>query len=181
MTQEELLELLRGFGSSLFRLEARQVYTVPQEADRLRAFAQGRPLPPRPAGSLQLVTDAVAAGKRIERVRVIEYPLTDYTRFELAAYPENVAAGERIWIADRDRQPGELAELTEDFLLVDDRILVWIRYDDAGRLLGWERSGDPADLDRCRRQRDVALAVASPLDQYLDRLATIQATHARSA
>src|SRR6266540_3477624 len=52
-----------------------------------------------------------------------------------------------------------LAGLTEDFVLVDDEAGVWFRYDERGQLLGYERVA-PEDLDRCREQRDLALAHA---------------------
>jgi hypothetical protein len=67
-----------------------------------------------------------------------------------------------------DRRPGNhpsLADLTGDFVLVDDEAGVWFRYDERGRLVGYERVA-PEDLDRCREQRDLALAHAVRLRDY---------------
>lgn len=74
-------------------METRQSYDVPAEADRVRAFREGRPIPSPPTGWLQPVRDAVAAGKRMGRVHVVDEPLSDYLRFVLAVYRENAAAG----------------------------------------------------------------------------------------
>jgi hypothetical protein len=69
-----------------------------------------------------------------------------------------------VWIAERAAHPG-LADLTGDFVLVDDEAGVWFRYDERGRLVGYERVA-PEDLDRCREQRDLALAHAVRLRDY---------------
>jgi Family of unknown function (DUF6879) len=169
---EQLRALLAAAQSSIFRLETRQQYRIPAEAERIRAFEEGRPLPPRSTASFRLVQEAVTAGKRVYRVHVVEHPLTSYLRYELAAYQESIAAkvGEEIYIADRAAHPG-LAHLTDDFLLVDaetDRpALVFVRYDQDGRHLGWERSDDPVELRRCAHQRDLALRHAVDLNRYL--------------
>lgn len=39
-------------------------------------------------------------GKEVSRVHVLRSPLTDYLRYELAAYPGNITAGESIGIID---------------------------------------------------------------------------------
>lgn len=168
MATDEFSQELRGFRSSAFRLETLQHYATAYD-ERFQAVQEGRPLPPpSPAkqASMRLVAAAAAAGKRFYRVHVVELPLTPYLRYELAAYPENLAAGEEIYIADRAADP-RLAALTQDFYLFDDRVVVWFRYDGDGQLLGRHRSNDPTDLERCQRQRDLALANAVPLDQFL--------------
>jgi len=171
LTNQEFGALVNGFQRSLFRLETLDDYAVSRYDERVRAFREGRPLPPSPPKEawLKQIAEAVAAGKRIYRVHVLSQPLSDYLRYELTVYQENTAAGEEIYIADRTGRPSsdELDELTQDFLLIDDAILVWYRYDAGGHLLGYERSDDPADLDRCRRQRDTAMAYAVSLEQYL--------------
>jgi len=171
LTPDELLELFRTFERSAFRLETRQQYNVPQETERIRAFQEGRPLPDHPVSqtSLRLVADATAAGKRIYRVHIIDRPLTPYMRFELAVYPQNVAAGEAIYIAERAAHPG-LAALTEDFWLFDgdtNPTVVWIRYTAEGSVLGWERTEQEGDVERCCQQRDLAMAHAVSLGEFL--------------
>jgi hypothetical protein len=175
LTNQEFGALVNGFQRSLFRLEALDDYAVSRYDERVQAFREGRPLPPSPPKEawLKQVTEAVAAGKRIYRVHVLSQPLSDYLRYELTVYQENTAAGEEVFIADRSRQPDdhELRDLNQDFLLIDDAIVVWYRYDAGGHLLGYERSDDPVDLARCRRQRDTAMAYAVSLEEYLPTVA----------
>src|SRR5713101_3658429 len=99
MTPDDLGALFEVFERYAFRLEARDQYTVGEEEERLKAGRGGRDLPPRTPENdpwLALVARATSEGRTIERVRVVGRPVTRYTRFEFAVYPENIAAGERI-------------------------------------------------------------------------------------
>ena len=164
---------MRLFGSSAFRLETLPQYRGTSDA-ALQAFLEGRPLPleQRPAKQrwMRLVADAAAAGKRISRVHVVSRPLTPYERYELAAFPENAAAGEQVLIADRGEHP-ELAELTGDFWLLDDTTdrpsVLLMDYDAEGRFRGQEHTRAARVLADCRRQRDLALACSVDLDEFL--------------
>ena len=171
MSGVDLLSMYRAASREAFRVEAQQRYAVPAEDAQFRAFTEGRPMPsdPRVNRSMQVIRAAVAAGTRIRRVHVVDLPLTVYLRYEMAAYRENVDAGEEVGIAVRAWHP-DLAGLTEDFVLFDpgtDRpAMVWLRYDDQGRLTGRDYSDDPADLARAARHREVALAHAVPLSEF---------------
>lgn len=170
MTGAPLDRLLETFTNSLFRLETLQVYAVPAYDERLRAFTEGCPLPSAPAKEeyLRSVREWTATGRRIHRVHVLDRPLTPYLRYELAVYEENAAAGEDIRLADRATHP-DLAELRQDFLLVDGDTdhpaVMWYRYTDDGRFLRHEMGDAAADVDRCRRQRDLAIAHSILLDR----------------
>lgn len=60
----------------------------------------------------------------------------------------------------------DLEALREDFWLFDERDLILMRYDPDGRYLGAERATDP-DLGEYLRRRDLALAHAVPLRDYV--------------
>ena len=164
MTTDEFVRLFSTFERSAFRLETRQQYLVDEEAELVHAFLEGRPSPPSAAMDqwLSLIRTNTNAGKRMYRVHILEQPLTGYVRWELSTYPANAAAGEQIFIADRAR----LKDLREDFWLFDDRDLVTLRYDEDGHWLGVDLRPE-SDLDRYRVMRDLALAEAVPLADYL--------------
>jgi len=113
-----------------------------------------------------MVRSAVAAGKRVHRVHAVDLPLSDYIRYELAVYPENVAAGEDVRIAVRSAHPG-LKELDTDFWLFDAEtskpVVVWFRYTPDGQVISRDLSDDTGDIRRARAQRDLALPHAMPL------------------
>jgi hypothetical protein len=162
MTPDDLGALFEGFEHSAFRLEARDQYTVAEEEERLNAFLGGRDLPPRtPANDawLALVARATSEGRTIERVRVVGRPLTPYTRFEFAVYPENISAGEKIRVVERRSfRNRERAWAHDDFWLFDDKIAVLLRYDQEGRFVGVEQAGD-VEPYRSAKQRALSLSV----------------------
>ena len=172
MSDVDLLGMYSRATREAFRLEAQQRYAVPAEDAQFRAFTEGRPLPsdPQVNRSMEIIRSAVASGCRVQRVHVVDLPLTAYLRYEMAAYRENIDAGEEVGIAVRSWHP-ELAALTEDFVLFDyggeDEAMVWMRYDHQGQLTGRIYSDDPADLARAARARQVALAHAVPLHEFV--------------
>jgi hypothetical protein len=165
-------DLFATFAASAFRLETLQHYEVKDDDPRRRAFREGRPLPPRPgkSESMRMVSEATAAGKRVHRVHVVDLPLSEYVRYELAVYPENIATGEDVRIANRAAHPG-LRSLNTDFWLfdadTDDASVVWFRYTPGGLIISRDYSNDPADVRLAREQRDLALEHSLPLSEFL--------------
>jgi hypothetical protein len=166
--------------STVFRLETRQTYVVASEQDRVRAFLDRRPLPPRNILTSPMIARMATStldGVRWTRARLISWPLTDYTRFELVSYQESAVVGLETHVADVDRHP-ELAALTDDFWLFDGddpdhAVAMLMDYDTDGRFLGRCVTRDPAVLDRCRDQRDLALLDAVPLHRFLAERAAV--------
>jgi hypothetical protein len=171
MSDVDLLGMYSRAAQEAFRLEAQQRYAAPAEDAQFRAFTEGRPLPsdPRVNRSMQVIRTAVASGCRIRRVHVVDLPLTAYLRYEMAAYRENIDAGEEVSIAVRSWHP-DLAAMTEDFVLFDPgsehQAMVWMRYDGQGQLTDRVYSDDPADLALAARHREVALAHAVSLREF---------------
>jgi hypothetical protein len=163
----ELQGMLREATQSVFRLETRSFYTAPGEADMLRAFNDGSPMPPRNPDTdpwLRMVADSVSAGRQWSRVHVLDRPLSDYLRFELLGYQGNVAAGEDVRIADRAVIPRALGQLSRDFWLLDNALAVVMEYDDDGRRLAMEPT---RDVDSFVDQRDLAVKHSVPLVEYI--------------
>jgi hypothetical protein len=163
-------DLYRTCSVSARRLETLQEYDVSGDEERFRAFLAGEPLPPpRPgkADDLALIADLRKRGRDIGRVHVIDRPLTDYLRYELAVYAENVAAGEDVLIADRSAHP-ELEGLAQDFVIFDSETVVLFDYDQAGRVRGYRVTAtDPLFVKRCSGQYDLALSRSVPLSKFM--------------
>jgi hypothetical protein len=168
MDIEDLANLVDRSERSAFRLETLSQYLVPQEYDEFDQWRSGRPLAlPTPETSpwLARIQSSTAHGYRWYRVHVLDRPLSDYVRYELWGYRANQAAGEQIYLAERDDHPS-LARLREDFWLIDDAVAVRMIYDGEGRFLRPERADD---AEPYRVMRDLALRHAVPLDEYLVR------------
>jgi Family of unknown function (DUF6879) len=151
-------------------------YSVDEEAESFRAWKEGQPPPAwqLDRGWCRLVADATAAGKFMQRVRLVRYPLSDYVRFEMDwGYPQNIEAGEDIRILGLSRDD-ELPFIPEpergyDFWLFDGVTVVRMDYDGAGRFIG------PVDasehLSRFMDCRDYAMRRARPFNVHVHRLA----------
>jgi hypothetical protein len=95
------------------------------------------------------------AGKRFERIRVVDAPPTEGQLFLLARAPGNEAAGEdmrNMWRADAER----LGLPALDFWLFDDRCVLVLHFDDADEYVGAELIEDPARITEFIRIRDAA-------------------------
>lgn len=171
MKPEGMTPLHENAERSVFRLEVLNVYDVEAEAEEFRAFEAGLPFPevPEMERSMNLFRRMVDRGVKLQRLHVVDFPLTSYLRYELATYDSNVEAGEEILLADRAWHP-DLAELTQDFALFDAETThpcaVWMHYDASGKPGEYDYTEDPADVARCIRLRDVALAHAVPLEKF---------------
>lgn len=168
MDLDDLDRIMDRATRSCFRLETLPQYLVPQEDSEFTAWQSGNPLPPRtPENSEWLVElqGIIARGIRWYRVHILDYPLSDYSRFELGGYHESQAVGEETHIADRAEHP-ELVDMHEDFWLMDDEIAVRMVYDAEGYFLR------PEPVDDVRPylvMKDTALRCAEPLDDFIAR------------
>lgn len=174
MTGEEFAALFDTFQHTAFRLECLQTYDVSQEIEAVRAFREGRPRPERSVRTsqwLRRVAVSTAQGKQWSRVRVVDYPLTEYTRYELVGYVESQAAGERIQLVDTD----QVGDLGPDFWLFDagtpEACAVLMRYTVDGQIEGFELVTDPAHLERLQTIQHAAETHAVPLNEFLARSA----------
>ena len=156
-----------GFARSAFRLETRQHYSMADEREPFERFRAGSDPRLDLSWWTGLASAHAAAGHSMSRVRVIVEPPTDYTRFELYAYPAMIAAGDDIRVIST--MPGAWPDGVpqHDFWLFDDQDLWLLNYDQAGTLVSAMQADDPDELNRHRRGRDAALARAVAVRDYL--------------
>lgn len=167
LDDREWLNLFENVERSWFRLETLQVYAVDYEDEGQTSFAQTGLVDPAPTPWRQMIRRHVDSGRSLRRVHIVEEPLTDYLRYELAVYDLNAEAGEQtgiITVSGGDWPVG-LPEAT-DFWLFDDREVWDMHYDNEGRFVEAVRAESIEQVEQCRRWRDAALSMAVPLDAY---------------
>jgi hypothetical protein len=160
-----LVDLLSNFTSYAWRLEALDAYDVSDEREQFDDFLAGR-TPQPSADDLAWQAQAravVASGRHIGRVRMVGQPITDYTKFEWAAYPDNIAAGEVVRIYDRRWPGGTDRRFEQDFWLFDDCVAAVMRYAEDGQFLGITITEDVAFYMETRR---LALERSVAFDEY---------------
>ena len=122
----------------------------------------------------RIAVTTVTQEKRWQRVRVVEEPLTGYTRYQMAGYVESQAAGEEIRIVRRTAAPA-LATLRRDFWLFDagtpGACALLLDYSPAGEWRGGQLTTDQQALLELQAEQDLALQWAVPLNDYLAQMA----------
>lgn len=145
------------FATSAFRLEVRQIYTMPVEQPNVQLFLAGGE---KPAGHNAAwhgrIETIAASGRTVQRAKVIRRPLTDYLRYQRAwSIPGNVAAGEDYRMVDITE--GDWGLPGQDFWLFDETTVVHLDYHPDGTFAGAELVEDP-DLENYLGWRNVALS-----------------------
>lgn len=174
MTSEEFNALFDNARHSVFRLECLQTYAVSADDASLAAFRTGAPRPERSVRTspwLKRIAASTIAGVAWSRVRIVEFPLTEYTRWELIAFVESQATGEQVFVVERE----QVGDLGPDFWLLDqgapDARAVVMHYAPDGRLEERELiDGDEIERRQLWRSRKLALKHAVPLNTFLSRL-----------
>jgi hypothetical protein len=156
------------FTRVLFRLETLDHYDVSSDGDLYQRYVAGevKPDPERKKPWMEHIRGEVARGAHTYRVHVVRSPLNDYLRFECEwGYVYNARAGEHIRILDLAERPRPADLLDEDFWLIDDREVLRMHYDDAGRYLGAEVAPEEA-LPRYLAAKDAAWSGAVDFAEY---------------
>ena len=159
------LETIAEASADRFRLEVMPTYLVPEEAEEFDAWRHGRRVLPVVDESrwLQHIRDTTAAGVRWWRVRILDYPLTDYAEYELHSYQGNATAGEDVFVANR-AWSAELADLHDDFWIFDHQTVIRMIYDDDGHFLHPELA---SDTDHYLGIRSIVIRHAIALNDFL--------------
>lgn len=162
LTAEDFNNLFRYFTETALRLEVQPVYTVAEERGSLEEFLTGEPRPvtefPFYAQWLDHIRAVTSQGKRVERVRVLEEPPTDYQRWEIWSGQYNIAAGETIRYIALSRALEIGLPVTDDWWLFDSHDLALMRFGPDGEPLGGEIITDPDTVSQHRAWWDLAVA-----------------------
>ncbi|MEU0935243.1 DUF6879 family protein [Embleya sp. NPDC005971] len=155
-----------SFEREAFRLETLSAYTlVGEEHEYAEFMATGRLVLPDDDPWLTQLARYRDSGRRVGRVHVVTPPLSDYLRYEFAAYRYNVAAGEDVRILDTTRAQN-VPPMPSDFWMLDDSKVVEMRYDEHGAQVARVLLESP-DLAWYRRSKESAIALSIPLAEYL--------------
>ena len=159
-------DFVLGYEHTAFRLETRERYNEPEETEPLRRFFAGEPDYAWNDDWVALMRRRSADGRRMQRVRIVTEPHSDYTRFGLDLARVNVPAGEDIRYLPRERATG-LDLPGHDFWLIDSTRLAILHFGEDDVLLGAEVHADPAVVVKHCYFRDVAWHYAIPFAEYV--------------
>ncbi|MFI1705950.1 DUF6879 family protein [Streptomyces griseoruber] len=162
--------LFSDFRHTAWRLETRRGYATDRNGPKWARFLAGEDIGGDPDNTWrENVRTQTAQGKRFERVRLVDEPLTRGQAFLLASAPGNVAAGEDIRNLTR-AQARELRLPDYDFWLFDSKIVARFAFDDDDTTLGVYVSEDPADVLAACQARDAAWHHAVRTEEFARRV-----------
>jgi len=169
-------ECFGSFRHSALRLETLPAYTASSEAERIQAWRQGRARPERSVRTSEYLREVAAnvlGGRERMRVRIVDHPLSEYCRYQMAGYVEAAAAGEQIRIVVRgggSEQARQDLGVVSDFWFFDQGTeherAVLLQYDSRGALTGAHLATEP-DLVLCRKLWATAYKHSIHINEYL--------------
>ncbi|MEU9228568.1 DUF6879 family protein [Streptomyces massasporeus] len=164
--------LFREFRHTAFRLETRRGYASDRQSPLWPKWLAGEDVAAEPANAWrQNVRAQVADGKRFERVRLVDEPLTQGQQFLLARAPSNVEAGEDIRHLPRS-EAHALRLPDHDFWLFDSKVVARFAFDEDDTTLGVHLTEDPAEVLAACQVRDAAWHHAVPAAEFVKRVAS---------
>ena len=159
-------EMFRHVETTAWRLETRTSYGITSKDEPFQQFLAGQSADLEWFTPwLEMMKDLTSHGKQVQRVRVIDTPPSDYLRWEHYLTRFNQDAGEDIRYLPRD-QANALELPDYDFWVFDERRVVYVRFDSAGRLLHPEVVDEPGVLAAHLAYRDAAWKHAVPYERY---------------
>lgn len=167
-----IAHLFREFRHTAWRLETRRGYASDRTSPNRPAFERGEAFHFNPDSAWHSnVRAQTEAGKRFERVRLIDEPPTDGQRFLLATGMGNVEAGEDI--RNLTRAEAERLRLPDyDFWLFDSKTVARFAFDDEDTTLGVYVTEDPAEVLAACQARDAAWHHAIRTQEFARRVAS---------
>ncbi|MFE9500658.1 DUF6879 family protein [Streptomyces collinus] len=147
-------------------METRRGYASDRLSAKWARWQTGEDIAAEPANDWrENVVEQTAAGKRFERVRLVDAAPTPGQRFLLASAPGNVTAGEDIRNLTRS-QTEHLRLPNYDFWLFDSRIVAPFAFDEDDTNLGVYVTDDPAEVLAACQARDAAWHHALPTHEF---------------
>ncbi|WP_433661149.1 DUF6879 family protein [Nocardia sp. CA-128927] len=164
---DDFEQLFRDCRRQAFRLETQDSYSSPEEDEPFRKFLAGEPDDLAWAEPWdELMREITSSGRRVERVRVVTVPHSDYTRFLLALAPDSLASGEDIrWVPRHLTEPADTA--TGDYWLFDDDIAAFNLFTTDGEWTGVAVTTDPVIVGHCCSVRDRMQRIGIPHRDYI--------------
>ncbi|MFF8554134.1 DUF6879 family protein [Streptomyces sp. NPDC015501] len=170
----EIAPLFREFRHTAFRLETRRGYASDRNSPKWERWKSGADLSAEPDNRWrENVRTQTAQGKRFERVRFVDEPLTEGQQFLLASGQGNVAAGEDIRNLPR-AQAARHGIPDYDFWLFDSRVVARFVFGEDDTTLGVVLSEDPAEVAFACQVRDAAWHYATRTADFAKAVASTE-------
>lgn len=161
----DISEAFATFKRSARRLEILQEYRIEgDEWDTFAKFQAGQPTPiyAELAEWIEMLDGWYKDGKEVERIRIIENPLTSYLKYEIdLGYIPAAMHGQKVNFVSKSKyEQISKGKIHSDFWIFDDEIVFELLYDENGAFL---QSKEVPGIG-CKKLIDELRAFSVPLD-----------------
>jgi len=131
-----MLKYFNSFQKSAFRVEILQRYNVDEEREAYEFFMKNKKVPDWLWEDWRdIVRQAESRWAIMQRVHLIQFPISSYVLFEMEAYKKNVEVWEEIFYLPSENCS---IEVNSDFWIFDDNVVLKMFYDEDGCFLKFE-------------------------------------------
>ena len=156
----------------IFRFEWLRLYGVASDLEEFKRWQQGEPTAADDPDNDYYVRlrKKRSQGVKQVRVRIADFPVHDYLRYEIAFYRGSIEHGEEIFMLERALavQCMQTTVVAGDYWLFDRERALLFNYDEGGELVG-QQWVEPADVPKYVALRDVLEREAMPLESFIER------------
>ncbi len=157
-----MLEYFRSFKKYAFRLEVLQNYIVEDEKAEFNEFLKSGKVKMDKSWE-EIITSAKKRKAKMQRIHVIRLPLSNYLRFEIAAYKLSQKAGEKIFLLEEGKFRKLKNKISNDFWLFDDKVALRMKYDESGKYVGFQET---RSVEKLIESKELLLKKAKPLESF---------------
>lgn len=157
----------------IFRLEFFALYNVPADLEEFEKWRRGEPTAADDPNNTywQEVREAHERGVDVRRVRVVDFPVSEYLRYEIDFYRGSIEAGEEILFIERVAaiECMQSSVVSDDFWLFDrNTVLLWLYDADFDHVGQQEIEGD-TERTSYTKLRDCLIENALPMSEFMSR------------
>ncbi len=146
----DLYQYLQSAQKSLFRFETLQEYNVGDDGLDNQEMKEW----------WGFITLKTKSGVKMERVRLVIKPLTEYTKRELIVHAKSKTFGDDIKTID-ELTFSKLSVPLEDFWLIDEKLALIMKYSESGEYLGFNI--EESDIKKYITTKDILIRHSKPL------------------
>jgi len=169
-----ILDLMLSSESSFFRVEALESYNAEEEEEIRSEYDSGNPAVPEYSTDcpwFAKIKEMKDAGNPVCRVRALSRNISPYVRFEMEwGYNPVSLIGEDYRIIIKEQHPELSDSWDEEYYIIDNKRLVYIKYDETGKTLGLEEEKDTEEIKKRLDQQKRLLQKAVPYNKFLAHL-----------
>jgi hypothetical protein len=165
------IDLLKSSESSFFRTEALESYNAPSEVTKLRKFYSGELTAPVLDGNdewFRLISEFAEKGRPVRRVRAVSRRLSPYVRCEMEwGFNQIAQFGEEFNVLIKEQHPDLKDAWDDEYYVIDDKRVVYLKYDDTNRLQCLEEETSSSEVARRIAHKYQLLESATPYRQFV--------------